>query len=71
MGGISEAMHFNVPMLLLPKTIEQQLNARYIECSILLPIISNLCSFRRIKELGGGIDLRSQSVSAAVLKAVR
>jgi len=30
MGGISEAMHYGVPMLLLPKTIEQQLNARRI-----------------------------------------
>lgn len=30
MGGISEAMHYGVPMLLLPKTIEQQLNARRV-----------------------------------------
>lgn len=30
MGGISEAMHYGVPMLMLPKTIEQQLNARRI-----------------------------------------
>lgn len=28
MNGISEAMYYNVPMLLLPKTIEQQINAR-------------------------------------------
>lgn len=31
MGGISEAMVSNVPMVLLPKTIEQQMNARRIE----------------------------------------
>lgn len=30
MGGISESMHYGVPMLLLPKTIEQQLNARRV-----------------------------------------
>jgi len=28
MGGISEAIFFHVPMILLPKTIEQQINAR-------------------------------------------
>jgi MGT family glycosyltransferase len=28
MGGISEAIFFSVPMILLPKTIEQQINAR-------------------------------------------
>jgi UDP:flavonoid glycosyltransferase YjiC (YdhE family) len=27
MGGISESIFFSVPMLLLPKTIEQQINA--------------------------------------------
>ncbi|ELR18020.1 glycosyl transferase, putative [Acanthamoeba castellanii str. Neff] len=31
MGGISEAMVSNVPMVLLPKTIEQQMNMRRIE----------------------------------------
>lgn len=30
MGGISESMHYGVPMLMLPKTIEQQLNARRV-----------------------------------------
>jgi len=31
MGGINESMFYGVPMLLLPKTIEQQINARRIE----------------------------------------
>jgi len=31
MGGVNEAMFYNVPMLILPKTIEQQINARRIE----------------------------------------
>jgi len=31
MGGISESMHHGVPMLLLPKTIEQELNARRVD----------------------------------------
>jgi len=30
MGGINEAMFYNVPMLLLPKTVEQQVNAHRI-----------------------------------------
>jgi len=31
MGGINEAMFYEVPMLVLPKTIEQQINAKRIE----------------------------------------
>jgi len=31
MGGINEAMFYEVPMLILPKTIEQQINARRME----------------------------------------
>eukprot|EP01124_Arcella_intermedia_P025189 TRINITY_DN4447_c0_g4_i1.p1 TRINITY_DN4447_c0_g4~~TRINITY_DN4447_c0_g4_i1.p1 ORF type:complete len:534 (+),score=136.35 TRINITY_DN4447_c0_g4_i1:83-1684(+) len=31
MGGVNEAMFYNVPMLILPKTIEQQVNALRIE----------------------------------------
>jgi len=31
MGGVNEAMFFGVPMLILPKTIEQQVNGRRIE----------------------------------------
>jgi len=31
MGGINESMFYEVPMLILPKTIEQQINARRME----------------------------------------
>ena len=43
MNGISESMFFNVPMILLPKTVEQELNAVCSCCCWLLVVILGHC----------------------------